>query len=279
MGLLFRLSWQTLIARPTLALLAVLLLSLSTSLLAGLIISVQTISSLKGSLLNDLSIEIELSTPNDSLQTALARELRNRPDVLAVTSLAPREVLEEVEQELGESLRDILTENPFPPILRVKLRAPTRESLDQFVTEISAKPGVLQAIYPRDLWERLDDWIAKLRGKTAYIIGALAVFAWILVGLALQAILRNRRTAWQLMLMLGIRPRDLELVQLIIEIVLGLLAGLVSILVLRAGMMFVGWLILTPISAPSGWVLLSLGSAVALAILAGFWAPRPARER
>ena len=108
MGLLFRLSWQTLIARPTLALLAVLLLSLSTSLLAGLIISVQTISSLKGSLLNDLSIEIELSTPNDSLQTALARELRNRPDVLAVTSLAPREVLEEVEQELGESLRDIL---------------------------------------------------------------------------------------------------------------------------------------------------------------------------
>jgi cell division protein FtsX len=278
MGLLFRLSWQTLIARPTLALLAVLLLAISTSLLAGLMISVNTISSLKGSLLNEMSIEIELAEANDSLQTAYAEELRARPDILSVESFSPREVLDEIEQELGESLRDILSENPFPPVLRVKLRAPTRESLDRFVEEISNRPGVVLAVYPRDLWERLDLWIADLRGKTAYMIGALALLGWILVGLSLRAILKNRATAWQLMLRLGIRPRDLEVVQLLIELVLGLFAGLMAVLTLRFGMIFLVWLFQTPIPAPSGWVLLTLGCAIALSILAGLWAPRPARE-
>jgi len=269
MGLVFRLAWQTLVARPTLALLAVLLLALSTALLYGLIVSVNVIVSLRGSLLSDLSVEIELSTQGDSLQNSLVDELEARPDVLSVQSLSPREVLEEVERELGESLTNILTDNPFPPILRVKLREPTLESLDTFLTEISDRPGVLQAVYPRDLWLRLEEWIAALRGRIAFVVGAFSLLGWILVGLSLRAILKNRRTAWQLLILLGIQPRDLELTQLLLEICLGVFAGLIAAVVIQGGLILASWFLLGPIETPTNWILISVTISTGLVILAG----------
>ncbi len=278
MGLLFRLTWRTIVARPTLSVLAILLLAMTTAMLYGLIVSASVISSLRGSLINELAVEIELADFSDSTRFALAETLRQRPDVLSVKSLSARDVLEEAEQELGESLRDVLSNNPFPPILRVKLRNPMPERIEHFVDEVTAWPGVLQAVYPRDLWRKFDAWMAALRGKAALIIGALAVLGWLLVGLSLRAILKNRRSAWQLLTMLGIKPRDLEFVQLKIEIVLGLLAGLLAVTLIHFGLVAAGWLVLTAIEPPAGWVLGCIGTALLLAVLAGIWAPRPSRD-
>jgi len=278
MGLLFRLTWRTIVARPTLAVLAILLLAMTTAMLYGLIVSASVISSLRGSLINELAVEIELADFTDSTRFTLAETLRQRPEVLSVKSLSARDVLEEAEQELGESLRDVLSDNPFPPILRVKLRKPTPEQIELFVDEVTTWPGVLRAVYPRDLWRKFDAWMAALRGRVALIVGAFAVLGWLLVGLSLRAILKNRRSAWQLLTMLGIKPRDLEFVQLKIELVLGLLAGVLAVALIRLGLVTAEWLLLSSIEPPSGWVLGCIGTALLLAVLAGIWAPRPSKD-
>lgn len=278
MGLLFRLTWRTISARPTLAVLAILLLAMTTAMLYGLIVSASVISSLRGSLINELAVEIELADYTDSTRFTLAETLRQRPEVLSVKSLSARDVLEEAEQELGESLRDVLSDNPFPPILRVKLRKPTPEQIELFVDEVATWPGVLRAVYPRDLWRKFDAWMAALRGRAALIIGALAVLGWLLVGLSLRAILKNRRSAWKLLTMLGIKPRDLEFVQLMIEIVLGLLAGVLAVGLIHLGLVAAEWLLLSSIEPPSGWVLGCFGTSLLLSVLAGIWTPRPSKD-
>lgn len=278
MGLLFRLAWRTLLARPTLALLAILLLSISTALLFGLYASVNVLSSLRGSLLNEIAIEIELSDFSDSTRTEMESLLKQRPDVLSIQSLSAREVLDEVERELGESLREVLTENPFPPIVRVKLKSPSPAAVEQFLGDVSQWPGVLQVVYPHDLWQKFENWIAALRGRTGYFAGALALAGWALVGLSLRAILRNRRPAWHLLLLLGLRPRELEIVQLVMELVIGTVAGLIAAALIHFGWTVSQWLLSTPLPAPTAYVPGSLAVAICLAVLAGIWAPRAARE-
>lgn len=278
MGLLFRLAWRTLLARPTLALLAVLLLSISTALLFGLYASVNVLSSLRGSLLNELAIEIELSDFSDSTRAAIGTRLEQRSDVLSIQSLSAREVLDEVEEELGESLRDVLTENPFPPIVRVKLKSPSPSAVEQFLGDVRQWSGVLQVVYPRELWQKFETWISALRGRTGYFAGALALAGWVLVGLSLRAILRNRRNAWHLLLLLGLKPRELEIVQLLIELVIGTIAGLIAAALIHLGWTVSQWLLATPLPPPTAYVPGSLAVAICLAVLAGIWAPRAARE-
>lgn len=278
MGMLLRLTWRTIAARPTLTVLAVLLLAFSTVVLYGLVMSASIIGTLRGTMLSELAIEIELSDYNDSTRTGYVELLRTRPDVLSVNSLSARDVLDEVEQELGESLREVLSENPFPPILRVKLRNPAPETIEGFVSEVSTWSGVLQVVYPKELWKKFDNWMAALRGRAAYVVAAIALIGWTLVGLTLRAILRGRRQAWQLLLLLGARPRDLEITHLLIEVLIGVVAGLAAATLIYVVLLLGGWLLLFPIVAPQGWMVMCIITALCLSMLAGVWAPRPSRQ-
>jgi len=278
MSLLLRLALRTLVARPTLALLAVLLLALATSLVYGLYVSVDVLSSLRSSLLNELAIEVELADAGDSTQTSIAARLTQRSDVASIQSLSALDVLNEVEQDMGESLRDVLTENPFPPIIRVRLNSSSQPAIEAFQSEIERWPGVLHVVYPKELWQKFDNWISALRGRTGYVALAFAIGSWVLVGLSLRAMLRNRSGAWRLLLLLGLRPRELEVTQLLIELFLGLLGGLIASGVVFTAWTLAQWLLATPLPMPGAILAGSTVVAVLLAILAGVWAPRPAKE-
>lgn len=277
MKLLFALAWRTIAARPTLALLGGLLLALTTSLLCGLLIAVSVISETRGSLLNELAIEIELTDNDPVLRESLTQQLRAHPDILAVQALSPSEVLAEVERELGESLIHALPENPFPPILRVKLREPTPERIAGFITHAQSWAGVRKVVYPRELSGKLDNWIAALRGRVGIVIALAALIGWTLVGLSIRAMLRNRRAAWQLLLLTGIRPMRLLFVQLIIMFALGIMAGLVSIVILNTAIQVGSWLFLSTLATPTVWPIWCLAAATMLGLLAALWAPRLSR--
>lgn len=278
MRLLLKLTWRSMLARPTLTVLAILLLAVSTALLYGLFVSVKALSAVKSSLIENLAIEIELSNPSDSTRLAMESRLRQRPDVLDVKSLSARDVLDEVELELGESLSDVLTENPFPPILRVKLLAPNPHLSKLFVEEVAAWPGVLRVVYPRDLWAKFDNWIASLKGRIGYLSLLFALFGWVLGGLSLRAILRNRRSAWQLFLLLGLRTRDLLIVQLLLAVTLGLLGGLLAATVLQSAFVIGAWLFAMPLHAPAGSIFGCVALCIVLAISANVWTPRDVFE-
>ena len=257
--------------------LTVLLLAVASALLCGLFASLSVLTTLKGSLFRDLAIEIELATPADSARAALVAELRARPDVLSVESLSANEVLSEMELELGESLRGILTENPFPPIVRVKLRDPRPELIEAFITDAAQRQQVLQVVYPRDLAARLDHWTVTLRGRAGYLAVLFAVAGWMLAGLALRAIIRSRWSSSELLVLLGLRPRDLKLAHLLASVILGLLAGLFAVLFVHSALRLVGWMLLTELPTPAGLFGWSCAVSVGLAVLASLWAPRTSK--
>lgn len=269
--LLASLALRTLVSRPTLTLLALILLTLSATLVATIAGSLHFLGSLRGSLLSDLSVEIELLS-DSTKQDVLAR-LNALSDVQASSYLAPSEVLAEVERETGETVRDLLQENPFPPLVRVKLRAPTIVQLDRFVTDAKTWPGVLDASYPKGLWERLDQLAASVRGNFGIVAGLIALLAWALVGLSLRAMLRYRQAKWELLLQLGLHPRDFTWIKLILEAVLGLVAGGLAALALLGLSILAGWVLLQPIAIPLWLFGATAGGAVALALLTGVWIP------
>lgn len=278
MRLLLKLTWRSMLARPTLTVLAILLLAVSTALLYGLYVSVNALSAVKSSLIDNLAIEIELSNPSDSSRLPMESRLKQRPDVLDVKSLSARDVLDEIELELGESLRDVLTENPFPPILRVKLLTPNPDASKLFVEEVSAWPGVLRVVYPRDLWAKFDNWIASLKGRIGYLAGLFALLGWVFGGLSLRAILRNRRTAWQLFLLLGLKTSDLLIVQLLLAVTLGLLGGLLAAAAVQVAFVIGAWLLAMPLLAPAGSIFGCIALCIGLACFANVWAPRDVFE-
>jgi cell division protein FtsX len=269
--LLASFALRALASRPTLTLLALILLTLSATLIASIAGSLYFLSSLRGSLLSDLAVEIELTS--DSTKQDVYQKLSARRDVQSSLYLTPSEVLHEIERETGESVRDLLQENPFPPLIRVKLRAPTLAQLDVFVADVKAWPGVLDASYPKRLWERLDQLAVSLRGKFGMLAGLFALLAWSLVGLTLRAMLRYRQATWELLLQLGLHPRDLSWIKLMMEIALGLLAGVVSALALYGLAILAGWALLQPVEVPYYLLGATVGGAVALAVLAGLWIP------
>lgn len=278
MSLVLTFTRRTLFARPTLSVLTVLLLAISTSVLYGLYASISILGSVRTSLIKELAIEIELSDPSDSLRSALEDQLRSRSDVLQVQSLSANDVLQEMEQELGESLSDALTGNPFPPILRVKLREPSPLTSETFIREVSDWPGILRIVYPQKLWRKFDLWVESLKGRTGYFAALFALAGWVLSGLALRAIFRNRLANWHLLLLLGFRPRDLDLIVLFVEILLGAVAGLLAAALVQGAFWVAAWLFALPLPLPPGAAIYCVLVAIALSILGGIWAPRPARD-
>lgn len=277
MRLVIRVVWTTLFARPTLSFLTISLLACATTFLYGLYASVEVVDSLRNAFIQELAVEIELSDYSDSTRQVYEHELKLRPDVLTVQTLSAREVLDEVERELGESLRDVLTENPFPPIFRVRLRNPSPDALQSFAEEVSGWPGVLQVIYPRSLWEKFDSLLAALRGKFAVTAGTFALACWVLAGLSLRAIFRFRSPVWQLLLLYGLELRSLFIMRIVLAAFIGLCGGLMSVAVLYFGRRLTEWLLLTQVTLPSNWVLGCILGAILLALTAGVWVPRLAR--
>ena len=274
--LALKLGLGTLRSRPTLTLLAIVLLAIGSSLLGGLTGTIYLLQGIQAEFLSALTIEVELAGDADSLRAPISEQIEAWPGAEFVQYVSPAMTLREMEMETGENLKELFGDNPFPPLLRVRFGQTDLKTLDSLTSAAARWPGVINVVYPRQLWNRLNDLLRSASGSTAWFAGVLSLLSVLLVGLCLRAQVRYRAATWELVSLCGMSERTLGLSLLMQEGVIGCLGGLLACGVLWVLSLLLGWLLLHTVALPGWFYLLVWLASIALGILAGMLSPKRA---
>jgi cell division transport system permease protein len=270
----FSLGLSTLRSRPTLTVLAALLLALGTTILAGLFGAVFLLQSLHGQFATALTLELELIHDAEATRAAVMSRAEAWPAVESVQYVPPDVTLREIEKETGEDLQKLFGANPFPPIVRVRFSRLNLQTLDSLAGFARSWPEVADAAYPRAAWSSVDRLAARLQGGFGKGAAALALVILAQVGLCLRAQVRNRAETWELLLLMGSSARTIRLALFVQQLAVGLLGGLLACGLLTGLGLFLRWLTLRPLEIPLWFYVSTVLAAMLLSILAGQLSPR-----
>jgi cell division transport system permease protein len=270
----FSLGLGTLRSRPTLTILAALMLALGTAILAVLFGAVFLLQSLQTSFATALTLELELIHDAESSRAAVMTRAEAWPGIESVQYVPPEVTLREIEKETGEDLERLFGANPFPPMVRVRFTRLSLQSLDSLAASARVWPEVADVAYPRAAWSSVDRLSAHVQGGFGKGAAALTLVILVLVGLCLRAQVRNRADTWDLLLLMGSSPRTIRLALFVQQLVVGVLGGLLACGLLAALGVFLRWLTLRPVEIPLWFYFCTLLAAMLLSILAGQLSPR-----
>jgi cell division transport system permease protein len=254
--------------------LAIGLLAIGTALMGGLSGTVYLLKGIQAEFLSALTVEIELADDTDSLRTEISELAEAWPGAEFVQYVSPATALHEVEQELGEDVSQLFGSNPFPPLIRVRFGRVDLKTLDSLTNSASKLNGVTGVVYPKQLWNRLNELMDDIRGSTGWLAILLAVAAIALVGLCMRAQVRYRAPTWELVSLMGMSERTLGMSLLIQEGAIGFFGGLIACLLLYLLTFFASWTLLHEVGFPMWFYLTVWLAALALTILAGILSPR-----
>ncbi len=277
LGFSVRLGLGLLRSRPTLTLLAVLLLSLGVSVLAVIGTARYLLHTAQAELLAAPTLELELVSADPGVYTEIMSRVEDWPGVIGVSYLSPEQVLSEIQAMAGDSLRAMLGTDPFPPLLRVKCAATREATLDSLFAVARQWPEVSAVVFPRQAWDDLAKLVNKLDRWLWLAAIPLLVLTLILTALCLRAQVRNRAATWEFLSLLGMSRLSLAMALLTQQISIGILGGLMTVTVVWGATLAFQWLLLRDLDLPPLFVVASILSSILLSILAGI-AARPTRR-
>ena len=264
----------TLRSRPTLTVLAALLLALGTAILGVLLGIVFLAQSLQSQFATVLTLELELIHDAEATRAAVMSRAETWPAVESVQYVPPDVTLREIERETGEDLQTLFGSNPFPPMVRVRFGRLNLQTLDSLATSARRWPEVADVAYPRAAWSSVDRLSARLQGGFGTGAAALTLVILVLVGLCLRAQVRNRADTWELLLLMGSSARTIRLALFVQQLIVGLLGGLLACGLLTGLSLFLRWLTLRPVEIPLWFYVSTILVAILLSILSGQLSPR-----
>lgn len=223
-------GWKTLWLRPGLSLLAGLLLAFALWLCAALLGTLLLLEDLRRDLLANLATDIELCHDvTDERKTHVADLAKKWPGVAEVHYISPDSALRVYSAEVGEDLDDLFGGNPFPPVLRVRFEGISHLWMDSLAAKACQWEGVIGVVYPREIWQRIDQLAGRIRGSFGF--GALGLFlvSLMMVTLALRAQFMARRKEWRLLTLLGMGPSGLRLIAQVHAALIGAVSGALAV--------------------------------------------------
>jgi len=272
--LAIRLGFGLLRSRPTLTILAVGLTALAAAVLGGLFGTVYLLRSLQGQFMTALTVEIELAGDSETARAKVMSEAENWPGAEFVQYVSADEVLREVEAETGENLAQLFGGNPFPAFVRVRFGQAELATLDSVTKAAEALPEVMRVVYPRTLWADLERLALRVRGSFGWIGGLLALLSLGLIGFSLRAQVRNLRSTWEFLAILGMSRRALGVTLLVQRLAVGALGGLLACGALAFLTAAYSLFLLRPVSFPFWFHVTVWLTALALTAMAGLLTSR-----
>jgi cell division protein FtsX len=272
--LALRVGWGTLRSRPTLTLLAISLLSLSTAVIAGIAGTAFLLERMQSEFLRALTVEIELVDEAKETQDRVMMAVESWPGTEFVQYVGPDVTLAEMQKETGDDLLALFGYNPFPPIVRVRFGAATLDVLDSLTHAAQTWPGVRGVFYPRRLWSDLGRIVQRMRSEFGPLLGLLSIVALGLVGLCLRAQVRYRAATWDFLQLIGLSDRTFGMVLLVQELAVGICAGAAAMVLMSLLSWFYSWLFLRTVEFPLWYYFLVMLTAISLALVAGLFSPR-----
>jgi cell division protein FtsX len=270
----FSLGLGTLRSRPTLTVLAALLIALGTTILGVFFGAVFLLQSLQGQFATALTLEIELIRDTEGARQEVMSRVDTWPTVEFVEYVPPDVTLDEIERETGEDLQKLFGTNPFPAMIRVRFGRLHLESLDSLADLARGWPEVADVAYPRAAWSSVDRLAERLQGGFGRGGAALTLAILILVGLCLRAQVRNRADTWEFLPLMGSAARTIRVALFVQQLAVGILGGVLACVLLASLGLFLRWLTLRPVGIPLWFYAGTLLAGVVLSILAGQISPR-----
>ncbi len=152
------------------------------------------------------------------------------PGVADLTYISPEQALAEFQKELGQDLQPVLEKNPLPPRLQVLLQTGyTRlEQVEQIARHIEQFPEVDDVIYQKQVIRLLNRYFVV--GMTiAAIVGGLVFFiSTVLIFNTIRLTIHSRRTAIEIMRLVGATGAFIKTPFIIEGLVQGLLGSLLA---------------------------------------------------
>jgi cell division transport system permease protein len=229
--------------QPFSSTLTILVIAVALALPAGLRVAVNNASSLSGSWQSAADFTVYLKTEvTDAAAERVARTVRERPDVAAVTLIDRAAALEEFREQsgFGDAL-EALEGNPLPPTLVVRPASGVAGDVESLARAIRALPEA-------ELVQIDTAWVERLRAILA-LVGRFVDFASVVLGLAVAIVVGNT-----IRLEINNRSVEIEVTKLVGGtdafirrpfLYLGLCYGLAGAVV-AAGILALGLLLLGP---------------------------------
>ena len=150
-------------------------------------------------------IEISVYTTNDATPkqvAALEGALRADPRVASVEFIPKKQGLIEMKDRVkGEIDMSLLTENPLPDKLRIKVKAP--ETVAAVAASAQKMPGVANAVFGQDLVARMLRLGSVLRGVGIGVIVVFVLVAGIIISNTIRLTVFARRREIAIMQLVG----------------------------------------------------------------------------
>lgn len=149
--------------------------------------------------------------PDTEKIDSLMAFLRHHPVVDQARYVTPAEAAEQIEQQLGLRMADVLSVNPLPASVRIKLKSDLADSrhLDSFLTHLYHYPGLQQDFQDFTLYSR---WYSTLHSLAVIIIlifGCLVITFFLSMAALTYHIQQKNRITIRLLLQMGFRRFDL----------------------------------------------------------------------
>ena len=142
--------WRNFTRNAAMQLTAIGTVTVTVALLGGFLFVRSTLGSIGDDILHRIEISVFLkdgTTPDQG--RALAANVKHDPRVLSVTYVPKSEGLHQMRERLkGQLDTSLLTNNPLPDALRIKLVSP--DDVHAVAAEVSKMPGVATVTYAQD---------------------------------------------------------------------------------------------------------------------------------
>jgi cell division transport system permease protein len=181
----------------------------------------------------------------EDLSDITIRKMRDRlekqPYVKSTQYISKEQAAIEMQRELGENPETFLGFNPFRASIEVKLNSEYThpDSLPAIEKRISKDASVSDVIYRKDMMQMVNNNIRRIGVILLILLAVLIVISFVLINNTIRLLIYSKRFLIYTMRLVGATPGFIRRPFLKYNVVSGLIAGLIAILLLMGALYYV----------------------------------------
>jgi cell division transport system permease protein len=269
-------AWRGLRAEPSAAMLSVIVMGLALYIPGMLYLTARTGDRYSQQIRAQVKLRAYLHEVAAEPFDSLIRAIQAQPGVRAARFKDRQELLDELESELGPGLLTGLPDNPLPRAIDIRVAPEMAHAaaLDSLAVAVQHLPEVEEVVYGRAWAHRADQFFAEVQWFLGLLTLLLALLVLAIAANIVRLIVRTRRVAIGVWLLLGASPLYARLPYYIEGTLMGMGAACVAL-----GLLYPTSIWLSAYLPAFGFLTLSEGlllGAIALgvALLGAVWAAR-----
>jgi len=167
--------------------------------------------------------------------------LEKQPYVKSTQYISKEQAAIEMQRELGENPETFLGFNPFHASIEVKLNSEYThpDSLPIIEKRISNDASVTDVIYRKDMMQMVNNNIRRIGFILLILLAVLIVISFVLINNTIRLLIYSKRFLIYTMRLVGATPGFIRRPFLKYNVISGLIAGLIAILLLTGALYYV----------------------------------------